>query len=126
MIDWQNIVFPAAGIIVSSCLAVWQAKKTAKAEIEKLKMIWAHEKETAHDADFDKMVAAVSLYEKYPHPKNFQDASNAVAVYRAKVTGDMADAVDALSRMIVRDSPNCSAVSNQLSAIVTLKREKSA
>ena len=90
--------------LISGFVAWIVAKQAAKAEIKKLQTIWAHEKETACDTEFDSMAAAVTLYAKWPSPKGFQDATNAVAIYRAKVTGEMATEVDKLSRMIVRTS----------------------
>lgn len=122
MIDWPEILLAAGGTVASVCLAIWKAKKTAKSEIEKLQTIWAHEKETACDADFDAMVAAVSLYAKRPAPKDFQDATNAVAIYRAKASGDMAKEVEKLSSLILRECPNCVAVSEQLGVIIACKR----
>ena len=94
-----------------------------KQKIEKLKAIWAHEKEAACDSDFDAMVAAVSLYAKYPSPANFQSATNAVGIYRAKATGEAAEKVDELSRLIVRECPNRAAVSDQLQAVIECKRK---
>ena len=44
MNDWAEIILAVAGTTASVSLAIWQAKKTAKAEIEKLQAIWAHEK----------------------------------------------------------------------------------
>lgn len=123
MNDWANILLTVAGTAASVSLAIWQAKKAAKAEIEKLQAIWAHEKETACDADFDAMIAAVSLYAKHPYPANFQTAASAVGVYRGKATGEMATEVDKLSQLIVRECPNCAAVSDQLQAVIMCKRE---
>lgn len=122
MIDWENVIFPAIGVLVSSGLAVWQAKKTAKAEIEKLQAVWAHEKETACDADFDSMVAAVLLYAKDPSLKAFIDATNAVGIYQAKASGAVAEAVDRLSHLIIRYSPDKDAVLRQLDEVIKCKR----
>ena len=122
MIDWENIVFPAASVIASSAIAVWQAKKTARSEIEKLQAVWAHERETACDADFDNMVATVSLYAKDPSPRAFIDATNAVGVYRAKAAGAVAEAVDVLSQRIIRYNPDKDAVLQQLDVVIKCKR----
>lgn len=99
------------------------AKQAAKAEIKKLQTIWAHEKETACDADFDKMVSAVSLYAKYPSPNGFHDETDAVAIYRAKATEEMAVEVDKLSGLIERFRPNCDAILEQLKAVIECKRK---
>lgn len=70
-----------------------------------------------------RLPAAVSLYAKYPSPANFQSATNAVGIYRAKATGEAAEKVDELSRLIVRECPNCAAVSDQLQAVIECKRK---
>lgn len=108
---------------ISGIVAWVVAKQAAKAEIKKLQTIWTHEKETACDADFDKMVSTVSLYAKYPSQKSFHDATNAVAIYRAKATEEMAVEVDKLSELIERFTPNCDAISKQLNAVIECKRK---
>lgn len=125
MIDWENIVFPAISVIVSSAISVWQAKKTARSEIEKLQAVWSHEKEIACDADFDKMVTVVSMFAKKPSPGGFRDAENAVAVYRAKAEIELAPLVDQLSALIVDIRPDCNAISQKLSDIISWKRNHS-
>lgn len=122
--DWGEFASSAFGVLVSAIVSVYLAKKTAKVEIEKLKAVWGHEKESALDAEFDKMVSSVSMYAKRPSLENFRDATNAVAVYQAKATGEMADAVDLLSSMISRDSHNPSAILAQLDAVIEIKRRK--
>lgn len=122
-ISWGEIGVSAFSVLASAGVSVYISKRTAKAEIEKLKAIWAHEKEAACDSDFDAMVAAVSLYAKYPSPANFQSATNAVGIYRAKATGEAVEKVDELSRLIVRECPNCTAVSDQLQAVIECKRK---
>lgn len=61
-ISWGEIGVSAFSVLASAGVSVYISKRTAKAEIEKLKAIWAHEKEAACDSDFDAMVAAVSNY----------------------------------------------------------------
>lgn len=122
-ISWGEIGVSAFSVLASAGVSVYISKRTAKAEIEKLRAIWAHEKETACDSDFDAMVAAVSLYAKYPAPANFQSATNAVGIYRTKATGEAAEKVDELSRLIVRECANCAAVSAQLQAVIECKRK---
>lgn len=116
--------FISIGCALISGFVAWiVAKQAAKAEIKKLQTIWAHEKETACDTEFDSMAAAVTLYAKRPSPKGFQDATNAVAIYRAKVTGEMATEVDKLNRMIVRTSSGYENILIQLDAIIERKRK---
>lgn len=109
--------------LISGFVAWIVAKQAAKAEIKKLQTIWAHEKETACDTEFDSMAAAVTLYAKWPSPKGFQDATNAVAIYRAKATGEIAVEVDKLSGLIERFSPNCDAILKQLNVVIECKRK---
>lgn len=109
--------------LISGFVAWIVAKQAAKAEIKKLQTIWAHEKETACDTEFDSMAAAVTLYAKWPSPKGFQDATNAVAIYRAKATGEIAVEVDKLSGLIERFSPNCDAILKQLNVVIEFKRK---
>lgn len=116
--------FISIGCALISGFVAWiVAKQAAKAEIKKLQTIWAHEKETACETEFDSMAAAVTLYAKWPSQKGFQDATNAVAIYRAKVTGEMATEVDKLSRMIVRTSSGYENILIQLDAIIERKRK---
>lgn len=119
----KEIIISLGCAAISGIVAWIVAKQAAKAEIKKLQTIWAHEKETACDADFDKMVSAVSLYAKYPALKGFEDAANAVAVYRAKATEEMAVEVDKLSGLVERVSPNCDAISKQLNAVIECRRK---
>lgn len=69
------------------------------------------------------MVSAVSLYAKYPSPNDFHAATDAVAVYRAKATEEMAVEVDKLSGLIERFKPNCDAILKQLNAVIECKRK---
>lgn len=119
----KEIIISLGCAAISGIVAWIVAKQAAKAEIKKLQTIWAHEKETACDADFDKMVSAVSLYAKYPSPNDFHAATDAVAVYRAKATEEMAVEVDKLSGLIERFSPNCDAILKQLNAVIECKRK---
>ena len=51
--------FISIGCALISGFVAWiVAKQAAKAEIKKLQTIWAHEKETACDTEFDSMAAA--------------------------------------------------------------------
>nr|DAH44588.1 MAG TPA: hypothetical protein [Caudoviricetes sp.] len=106
----KEIIISLGCAAISGIVAWVVAKQAAKAEIKKLQTIWAHEKETACDADFDKMVSTVSLYAKYPSPNGFHDATDAVSIYRAKATGEIAVEVDKLSGLIERFTPNCDAI----------------
>lgn len=119
----KEIVISFGCAAISSIVAWIVAKQAAKAEIKKLQTIWAHEKETACDTDFDKMVSAVSLYAKYPSPNGFHDATDAVSIYRAKATGEIAVEVDKLSGLIERFTPNCDAVLKQLNTVIECKRK---
>lgn len=119
----KEIVISFGCAVISGIVAWIVAKQAAKAEIKKLQTIWAHEKETACDADFDKMESTVSLYAKYPSPNGFHDATDAVAVYRAKATGEIAVEVDKLSGLIERFTPNCDSILKQLNTVIECKRK---
>ena len=119
----KEIIISLGCAAISGFVAWIVAKQATKAEIKKLQAIWAHEKETACDADFDKMVSAVSLYAKYPSPNGFHDATDAVAIYRAKATEKMAVEVDKFSGLIERFRPNCDAILEQLKAVIECKRK---
>ena len=119
----KEIIISLGCAAISGIVAWVVAKQAAKAEIKKLQTIWAHEKETACDADFDKMVSAVSLYAKHPSPNGFRDATDAVAIYRAKATDGMAVEVDKLSGLIEQFTPNCEAISKQLNTVIECKRK---
>lgn len=119
----KEIIISLGCAAISGIVAWVVAKQAAKAEIKKLQTIWAHEKEAACDADFNKMVSAVSNYAKYPSPNGFHDATDAVAIYRAKATGGIAGEVDKLSGLIERFNPNCDAISTQLNTVIECKRK---
>lgn len=119
----KEIIISLGCAAISGIVAWVVAKQAAKAEIKKLQTIWAHKKETACDADFDKMVSAVSLYAKYPSPNGFHDATDSVAIYRAKATGGIAVEVDKLSGLIERFNPNCDEILKQLNTVIECKRK---
>lgn len=123
MNDWANILLTVAGTAASVSLAIWQAKKAAKAEIEKLQTIWAHEKETAYDAEFDEMVAAVSLLVKHPAIANFTTAISKVGAYRSKATGELAEVIDKLNDLLDRGNLNYSEIEETLNAAIECKRK---
>lgn len=119
MIDWENVAVSAVGVIASGFVAVWQARRTAKLEIEKLKAVWEHEKEIAHDSDFDNMVAAVSLFVRDGSRDSFQAATKAVAIYRAKAPKELAGSVDKLSWLMTDTNTARYDVEEQLDKIIS-------
>lgn len=121
---WIEGIISLSGVALSALVSIFLARKTAKTEIEKLKAVWEHEKEAALDAEFDKMVSSVSMFAKRPSTQDFRNATNAVAVYQTKATGEMADAVDLLSGMIIRDNYDSAAILAQLDAVIEIKRKK--
>lgn len=123
MNDWANILLTVAGTAASVSLAIWQAKKAAKAEIEKLQTIWTHEKEIAYDAEFDEMVAAVSLLVKHPAIANFTTAISKVGAYRSKATGELAEVIDKLNDLLDRGNLNYSEIEETLNAAIECKRK---
>lgn len=123
MNDWANILLTVAGTAASVSLAIWQAKKAAKAEIEKLQAIWAHEKETAYDTEFDEMVAAVSLFIKHPASANYNTAVSKAGSYRSKAAGELAAMVDKLDTLLDRNSLNYAEIDRALTAAIECKRK---
>ena len=123
MNDWVEIILAVAGTTASVSLAIWQAKKTAKSEIEKLQAIWAHEKETTYDAEFDEMVAAVSLFIKHPASANYNAAVSKVGSYRSKSAGELAAMVDKLDALLDRHSLNYAEIDRALTAAIECKRK---
>lgn len=124
MNDWAEIILAIAGTTASVSLAIWQAKKTAKSEIEKLQAIWAHEKETAYDTEFDEMAAAVSSFVKHPAPANFTVAVRKVGAYRSKATGELATQIDKLDALLERNGLNCTEIDRALTDAIEYKRKK--
>ena len=125
MNNWVEIILTVAGTAASVSLSIWQAKKTAKAEIEKLKTIWAHEKETAYDAEFDEMAAAVSLLVKHPAPANFNAAISKVGAYRSKASGELAVTIDNLNNLLGWGNLNYREIEKTLTAAIECKRKGS-
>lgn len=117
----KEIILEIATPLISGVIAWFVAKYSAKAEIKKLKMTWAHEKECAADDDFDNMVSAVSAFLQYSNLHNKLNAASCASVYRSKVSGELAAAVDALCDAIDRASPP-QAIRARLNEVVNLKR----
>ena len=70
-ISWGEIGVSAFSVLASAGVSVYISKRTAKAEIEKLRAIWAHEKEAACDSDFDAMVPPFPYMQSIRLPQTF-------------------------------------------------------
>lgn len=123
---WVEIivaVIGVMGIIFTSYTSKRVAKITAKSEIQKLRETWAHEKETAIDAEFDKMVSSVSAYLICSSLEKAIEASQAISTYRAKAADNLAPAVDAMSNLFENPKQNYYQIRQALDCIVEIKRE---
>lgn len=121
--DFLSAGINVFGILVSAFLSYRISKATSSAEIKKLEATWQHEKESLADADFDKMVAAVTVYSANPVYGLFKPACEAVGVYRAKATGEMASAVDALSNCLMPRSDDTRALTAALANVIEERRK---
>lgn len=119
----KEIIISLGCAAISGIVAWVVAKQAAKAEIKKLQTIWAHEKETAYDAEFDEMVAAVSLLVKHPAIANFTTAISKVGAYRSKATGELAEVIDKLNDLLDRGNLNYSEIEETLNAAIECKRK---
>lgn len=123
-INWGEVLVATISVVGSAIVSFCISQKTAKAEIEKLKAIWAHEKESAYDADFDEMIAAVSAFVKTRTNNNFTNSVAKVAAYRSKATGELATIVDKLNSLLDRNSLNYDEIDKELTIALKCKREK--
>ena len=121
-IDFLSVLADALGILVSAVVSWLIAKHASLAEIKKLKTTWDHEKQIATDEDFDKMVSAVSSYIRRSSTNAYTAAVAAVAVFRAKSVGEMADAVDRLDKAFACRSENTSNIEAALTAVIEQRR----
>lgn len=119
----KEIIISLGCAAISGIVAWVVAKQAAKAEIKKLQTIWAHEKETAYDAEFDEMVAAVSLLVKHPAIANFTTTISKVGAYRSKATGELAEVIDKLNDLLDRGNLNYSEIEETLNAAIECKRK---
>lgn len=119
----KEIIISLGCAAISGIVAWVVAKQAAKAEIKKLQTIWAHEKETAYDTEFDEMVAAVSLLVKHPAIANFATAISKVGAYRSKATGELAEVIDKLNDLLDRGNLNYSEIEKTLNAAIECKRK---
>lgn len=119
----KEIIISLGCAAISGIVAWIVAKQAAKAEIEKLQAIWAHEKETAYDTEFDEMVAAVSLLVKHPAIANFTTAISKVGAYRSKAPGELAEVIDKLNDLLDRGNLNYSEIEETLNAAIECKRK---
>lgn len=119
----KEIIISLGCAAISGIVAWIVAKQAAKAEIKKLQTIWAHEKEIAYDAEFDEMVAAVSLLVKHPAIANFTTAISKVGAYRSKATGELAEVIDKLNDLLDRGNLNYSEIEETLNAAIECKRK---
>lgn len=108
--------------IIAGIVSWGVAKIAAKAEIRKLRETWAHEKETAYDADFDNMVAAVSYFARFPSGSTVRSAIEKTAIFRSKASGELATVVDDITNILSRQCTDYSAILRKLDEAVELKR----
>lgn len=77
-----TIIKYLGGAIIAGAVSWAVAKIAAKSEIQKLRETWAHEKEIAHDTDFDNMVAAVSYFARHHSSSSQKTAIEKTALFR--------------------------------------------
>lgn len=111
------------GAAITGIVSWGVAKITAKAEIQKLRETWAHENESAYDADFDNMVAAVSNLIRFPSTPAAKEAIEKTALFRPKAIGEMADVVDEINAMLSRQCPNYELLAGKIDEAMRIKRK---
>lgn len=121
---WVEIITPVVSAAASGLISWAIAKVSARAEIKKLRETWAHEKETAIDAEFDQMASSVSAYLMYKSLANAIEAAQTITTYRAKATADLAASVDSLSELFEHPEQNQQRIKQALDKIIELKRPK--
>lgn len=107
---WITPALNVLAVLLSSFISYRISKNTLAAELKKLNTVWQHEKLVQSNAEFDEMVASVSVFLARPTYEFLESAARAVGVYRAKAPSDMIDAVDDLSSSLsTRDVSSISA-----------------
>ena len=118
-----SVIASIISVIVSGAVSWHIAKAAANAEIKKLELTWAHEKQISIDSDFDKMVAYVSYFAKNNSPNSYKEAIDTTAFYRTKATGEMAKIIDSLSQLLIRNNTNSLEIEKLLDKAVEHKRK---
>lgn len=118
----SEVLSGAVSAAASGLISWFIAKTAARSEIRKLRETWAHEKETAIDAEFDQMVSCVSAFLMHKTNPNAINAARAITVYRAKAAVDLAPAVDSLAGLFERPEQNQYRIREALDTIIELKR----
>ena len=108
--------------LISGVVSWLVAKHAAKAEIEKLKATWAHEKDAAFEENFESMVGAVNYFVKHGDIATFGTACKKVAAVRAQSTGVLAREVDKLNDCLDLRNINTAKMQEALSAVIEAKR----
>lgn len=120
---WSEVLTGATSAAIAGLISWAIAKTAARAEIQKLRETWAHEKEAAIDEEFDNMVAAVSNLIRFPSTPAAKEAVEKTALFRPKASGAMSDVVDEINVMLSRQCPNYELLAMKIDEAMRIKRE---
>lgn len=109
-------------VVISAVISYRVARVAAKSEIKRLRESWAREDKLKSQVAFDEMVTAVSHFIAHDSPASFEDAVAKVAVCRSSVTGEMAAAVDEISRQLARHLSDTTALTAALDSAIEQRR----
>ena len=115
-------VIAACGTVVSTAIAWFVARYSAKAEIIKIKLTWEHEKEVYLDKSFSEMADAVSRFCHRPNSAALAEARAKVASLRASEEEGIGKELDALYKEL-GECFHTDPVENHLTIIIEKKRE---
>ena len=114
------------GGLVANIFAWRISRHTAKREVEKMRLTWEREDMVSSEDEFAEMVEKVFRLLHVSTRSNWADAAGKVAALRAKETGDLAAALDALYAALDRysDAPlNISLCEELLTSVIEEKRK---
>lgn len=119
---WIVIIKYVGSAAISGLVAWVVAKLSAKAEINRLRETWAHDREEAINTNFAEMSAAVSAFLRNPSAGDYINAAKTIGLCRADATGDLAEALDALWEEMSKKPINMRRIEEKLNCIIALKR----
>lgn len=109
-------------VIISAVISYCVARFAARSECKRLRESWAREDKLKGQVAFGEMVTAVSYFIAHDSPATFEDAVEKVAACRSSVTGEMAAAVDEISRQLRRHLSDTTALAAALDSAIEHRR----
>ena len=111
-------IITASGTVLSAVIAFFSARYTAKREIRKMKLQWAHDDHLSDKKDFSEMTAAVSRYAQSGWSRHQREALECIAVVQVSASGDLLSELITLSNLV--SSGSLDDIHQQLMSVIRL------